>query len=418
MRIICLIFLCALSVASVSFAGQLTRLYAFTGGADGKYPYGPLLLDSAGNLYGVTLEGGIGYGTVFRLSPPLEEGAPWTETVLHTFAGGPSDGASPGGNLILDFAGNLYGVAGAGGLTTCLGGSSSGCGVAFRISPSLEYTILYEFGRVPLDGWDPQGQIAMDTSGAIYGATTFGGLSTYSSGTVFKLTPPTVPGGTWTESVLHVFGTGTDGFEPFGGVTFNADGSLFGTTLFGGTFGRGTVFELSPPPQSGGVWAASVLHDFSPLAGGFGPVSGVTFDSSGNFYGSTAESTGPRADGTVFRLNPPSQTGGPWGGSTLFEFGGQDGSYPNRSTPALDASGNLWITTASGGTYDAGTLVELAPPASSGQSWVQKLVYSFSNSWNGGAPAYGVTIGPDGTLYGTTAGGGDNSSGIVYQYKP
>jgi uncharacterized repeat protein (TIGR03803 family) len=134
MRIICLVLFSALSVASVSFAGQLTRLYAFTGGADGKYPSGPLLLDSAGNLYGVTVEGGIGYGTVYRLSPPLEEGAPWTETVLHTFTGGPSDGTSPGGNLVLDSAGNLSGVAEGGGLTTCLGGSSIGCGVAFRIS--------------------------------------------------------------------------------------------------------------------------------------------------------------------------------------------------------------------------------------------------------------------------------------------
>ncbi len=360
----------------------------------------------------------MGYGTVYRLSPPLEEGTPWTETVLHTFAGGPSDGAGPYSNLIFDSSGNLYGVTEAGGLTTCLGGSSIGCGVVYRISPSLEYTIVYKFGSVPSDGWSPAGQLAMDTSGSIYGTTIFGGMSTYSSGTVFRLTPPAVPGSTWTESVLHVFGTGTDGYWPFGGVAFSADGSLFGTTEFGGTSGGGTVFELSPPAEAGAVWAESVLHDFSRLAGGFGPASGVTFDSSGNFYGSTGESTGPRADGTVFQLNPPSQTGGRWAGSTLFAFGGQDGNGPSYSTPALDASGNLWITTAGGGAYNAGTLVELAPPAFPGQPWVQKLVYSFSNGWNGGSPDFGVTIGPDGTLYGTTSGGGDNSSGIVYQYKP
>jgi uncharacterized repeat protein (TIGR03803 family) len=282
----------------------------------------------------------------------------------------------------------------------------------------LEYTILYEFGSVPSDGWSPKGQLAMDTSGAIYGTTEFSGPSTYSSGTVYQLIPPAEPGGTWTESMLHVFGTGTDGFFPYGGVTFSANGSLFGTTAAGGTYGDGTVFELSPPPQSGGVWAESVLHSFSNQNGGWLPETGVVFDSIGALYGSTVLSSGPRTDGTVFQLSPPSQTGGHWAGSTLFEFGGQDGDDPNTSTPALDASGNLWITTQSGGTSNAGTLVELAPPASPGQPWVKKLVYSFSNGWNGGAPASGVTIGPDGTLYGTTSGGGDNGSGIVYQYKP
>jgi len=235
---------------------QMTVIHDFTGyPSDGAHPAAGLIFDSAGNLYGTTERGGSGVctsksitegcGTVFELS--YVAGA-WKETVVYSFQGTPgNDGANPTANLIFDASGNLYGTTFNGGLQNynCYDAIYfDGCGTVFKLSPSngaWSETVLYEFGR--FDGSTPSGGLVMDKSGNLYGMTSYYG--SYGGGTLYKLAPAT--GGDWTKSVLHNFGTGTDGYYPQGSLIQDSAGNLYGTTYGGGIrYGQGTVFELTP----------------------------------------------------------------------------------------------------------------------------------------------------------------------------
>jgi uncharacterized repeat protein (TIGR03803 family) len=200
------------------------------------------MLDAAGNLYGTTAGGGSarglnGYGTVFELTPTA--GGGWTETVSHIFESTNTDGAHPLGGLISDAAGNLYG--------TTYGNawdSGYGQGTVFeltRTNGGWREKQLHTFNGT--DGAGPRASLILDAAGNLYGTTSGGG--TYGAGTVFELTP--IAGGGWAERVLHNFNNdGTDGAYPYGGLIFDAAGNLYGTTLYGGTYGNGTVFEIAP----------------------------------------------------------------------------------------------------------------------------------------------------------------------------
>jgi len=213
-------------------------LYSFTGGADGREPSAGLIFDAAGNLYGTTLEGGtIGYGVVFKLAPNAD--GTWTESVLHSFTD--ADGGFPQAGLIFDTAGNLYG-------TTLEGGGLAGSyGVVFKLAPNPDGTwtesVLHSFGGP--DGGQVDAGLIFDAVGNVYGTTSDGGSTVCPGGcgVVFKLAPNR--GGTWTESVLHSF-IGTDGEGPAAGLIFDAAGNLYGTTNLGGPHGDGVVFKLMP----------------------------------------------------------------------------------------------------------------------------------------------------------------------------
>jgi uncharacterized repeat protein (TIGR03803 family) len=207
-------------------SGNETVLYIFTGGADGDEPTGALLRDSAGNLYGMTVQGGAANsGTVFKLDPS------GNETVLYSFTGG-VDGGLPLGGLTRDSAGNLYGAAQAGGT------SAAGAGVVFKLDTSGNETALYSFtggddGAFP--GWVTP---VRDSAGNLYGTTTSGG--TAGQGVVFKVDP------SGNETVLHSFTGGSDGGDPLAGLTVGPGGKLYGTTFFGGSMNAGAVFEVKP----------------------------------------------------------------------------------------------------------------------------------------------------------------------------
>jgi len=204
---------------------------------DGKYPATGLIMDKDGNLYGTTQYGGpypgftgLGFGTVFKVSPD------GMETVLWNFADG-SDGAEPQGGLLLDSSGNLYGTASAGGI--------KGGGTVFKLTPDGSESTLWSFGDGTVyDASRPEAGVIMDRRGNLYGTTFYGGLN--DQGTVFELTPPSINGGNWTESVLWSFGKigGPDGYWPTAGVTIDARGNLYGTTPYGGAYGQGIVFEI------------------------------------------------------------------------------------------------------------------------------------------------------------------------------
>jgi uncharacterized repeat protein (TIGR03803 family) len=221
--------------------GTETVLHAFEGPPDGiGLSGGGLLADGAGNIYGVTADGGTsgncgsGCGTVFEISTG------GVYTVLYNFQGvtaSTSDGSFPQSTLIADDAGNLYGTTYSGGSTGC-----SQCGSIFKLAPGGTETVLYAF-QGGSDGRNPNGGLVRDAQGNLYGTASVGGdlrcIRKTSCGLVFRLAPD----GTFT--ILHAFEK-ADGIYPMAGLTIDADGNLYGTTSQGGTFGQGTVFELTP----------------------------------------------------------------------------------------------------------------------------------------------------------------------------
>ena len=291
-------------------------LHGFTGGSDGGDPYGGLIFDGAGNLYGTTFYGGntdfcdeTGCGSVFKLSPA--SGGGYTEAVLYSFAGG-SDGEELWAGLIFDSAGNLYGTTSGGGNTNTGSCGVLGCGTVFKLSPAsgggYTETVLYRFAGGS-DGALPQAGLIFDSAGNLYGTTSQGGNSGY-YGTVFRLAPAS--GGGYTETVLYSFANGSGGYGPQGGLIFDSAGNLYGTALAGGITSSncaqdcGTVFKLSP--ASGGGYSYTVLYSFTGGSDGGNPLAGLIFDSAGNLY-STASMINGNAEGTVFEIGTGPFTG-------------------------------------------------------------------------------------------------------------
>jgi uncharacterized repeat protein (TIGR03803 family) len=248
---------------------------------DGCSPLGGLLRDKAGNLNGTTASCGTSnQGTVFQLSKS------GTETVLHSFAGGSSDGAFPAyTSLLMDAKGNLYGV-------TTQGGASNE-GVVYKLSKSGKLTVLHSFAGGSTDGCNPDGTLAMDKHGNLYGTTT--GCGSSDDGIVWKVSQKD------SETVLHNFTGGSDGADPNGGVVIDMKGNLYGTTVNGGAYSAGTVFEVTP--KAGGGATEKLLHSFGKGSDGTFPYAGLIFDASGNLYGTTYEG-GAYDGGTVFEITP------------------------------------------------------------------------------------------------------------------
>jgi uncharacterized repeat protein (TIGR03803 family) len=419
--------------AAAAFAGSAFAaervIYNFTGGNDG-IGSNDLIADRAGNLFGTTFNGGgsAGAGTVYEISPPVQPGGAWTETILFSFSYAALDsGIGPLGRLVMDSAGNLYG-------TTWLGGPQGG-GVAFELSPpavqggAWTYSLLYAFGGAGLSS--PELGLALDKAGNLYGTTASGGTGACGGGCggVFKLAPPSQPGGAWTETVLFNFsGTFETGGGTSGGLTMDARGALYGTTYRGSGGQAGTVFRLTPPNTKGGHWTHTVLYAFAGFADGADPQAEVVFDKNGNLYGVTSYggSGGPNCFGspcgTVFQLTPTPT--GPWTHTVLYSLnGGTDSGYPERSL-TLDAAGNLFGTagiggdpSCTGGNGDGcGTVFRLAPPAVQGGSWTETILHRFAGGTDGVA-AGGLTSGKGRLLYGPAAGGANND-GLVFALTP
>jgi uncharacterized repeat protein (TIGR03803 family) len=361
-----------------------TLIYQFQGKGsnDASVPNGGLIRDAAGNLYGVTAYGGTGNclllgvqagcGTVYELSPPKQKGGAWTETILYSFPTA-KQGYFPNGDLVFDSARNLYGATAFGGGkgTTCDMFYGGQCGVVFKLSPPKtkggQWTekVLHSFASGN-DGANPNGGLVLNNSGVVYGTTYAGGneggeCGSGGCGTVFKLSPPSMKGRSWTEEVLDRFNPVNSGAaQPAAGVTVRS-GILYGTTVGGGNSGSGTIFQLAQ--RSNGKWIESVLYRFQDRADGSEPRGGVVFDSKGNLYG-TATGGGTVGGGTIFRLQP---SGRSWSFTSLYDFtGAPDGSYPSGNL-TFDKSGDLYGTTQQSGNvqacgnYGCGTVFEVWP---------------------------------------------------------
>ncbi len=394
--------LIVIAVTLVLSSGALAQskfktLHTFTGGeGGGRELNAGLIFDQAGNLYSTTQKGGThDVGAVFKLSP--NQDGSWSESVLYSFRGG-EDGADPFAGLIFDQAGNLYGTTFYGGIANCY----DGCGVVFELSPnqdgSWSENVLYSFTGG--DGGNPFAGMIFDNAGNLYGATSSAGP--YGWGVVFKLSPN--QNGSWSESVLYSFSGGKDGGGPEANLTFDAAGNLYGTAGWGGACGLcGVAFELSP--NADGSWKEKVIHSFKQGGeGGSGP-NGLTFDATGNLYGTTYVS-GAFNSGTVFKLN--SNPDGEWKEKVLHQFtGGKDGGDPVAGMNLIfDATGNLYGTTTFDGNLKCdspngcGVVFKLAPIATGG--WKETVLHTFAGR-PGAFPPAGVIFDAAGNLYGTTS---------------
>jgi uncharacterized repeat protein (TIGR03803 family) len=269
-----------------------TALYHFKGTNDGAWPYGTLVMDGSGNLFGTAFAGGSnGGGTVFELSPTST--GSWNETTIDNLA----FGIYPQAGVTFDSAGNLYGTTSAGG--------STGNGTVFQLSPNgagWTETIIHDFTASNGDGSYPTDKLWIDAAGNVYGTTFWGGtgsdpICVNHCGIIFQLSPV---GGSWQETILHEFHNVPDGGNSYSGLVMDTAGNLFGSTISGGVFhGSGVTFKLSP--TSGGGWTETRFHAFIDGNDGGGP-GGVFLDSAGNVYG-TAVYGGPWQYGVVFKLS-------------------------------------------------------------------------------------------------------------------
>jgi hypothetical protein len=380
--------------AKGSTTWSLNPLYSFAGGADGYNPYN-IIINQAGQIFGETLYGGnsnatncgsTACGTVFELVPPAQGQTQWTKLTLYSFTGN-ADGHTPTG-LTLDNSGNLYGFT--------YGGNGS-CG---------------------------------------YNGTVFG------CGTVYQLSPPPQGQTTWTYHLLYTFAKFSDGEFPAGAPLLDSAGAIYGTTGFGGpgapaacapATGCGIVFKISPPSGNQKTWQRSALFAFDGTNGIGGPTSLIA-DGNGNFYGTTNEGGTDYVDcpasqtygypggcGTAFELSPPANGKKKWKLTSIWSFdNGADGSYPYNT--GLTPVGGAYYTTSSGAypiadTY--GSIVKFTPPGRGGGAWTEATLFTFSNDANGAQPSCALLS--RGTyLYGTTTGTGSGGApyGTIFRIKP
>jgi hypothetical protein len=413
-------------------------------GIGGGGPVGNLILDQAGNLYGVANWGGTNSqansccGTVFRLSKTSS--GRWARTVLYEFTGTP-DGSYPGAGLVLDTTGNLYG-------TTQLGGTHKG-GTVFKLSPTpngfWRETVLHSFhGPSAGDGNAPFSQMVFNSFGNLYGTTTQGGSgncgAAISCGTVFELSPNATGG--WNYTIIYNFdgdgSYGGDGTSPMGPLSMDRQGNLYGTTVTGDSrnnkcgfnFGCGEVFELSPNPTGG--WTKTTVYAFQGEPDGADPYAGVILDTVGNLYGTTSLGGHPTdclafsipGCGVAFALER-NQSGG-WNESTVFAFGDprddvgfHSGAFPYGSL-TFGPSGNLYGTTEYGGTLESGAtgygLVFQLSPSSAGV-WKETILHVF-NLTQGAEPGFGLLSDSSGNLYGSAYNGGQWNDGLLFEIRP
>jgi uncharacterized repeat protein (TIGR03803 family) len=377
-------------------------IYTFTGALDGGDPATALTFDGAGNIYGTTVLGGSSAcGTIFKLVP--KNGSTWRESVLESFDCY-SGGKNPYGGVVLDQHGNLYGTTVSGGSGGSCG--STGCGVVFRLSSRAEM-VLHSFTGND-DGFGPGGAVVFRLYGDLFGTTPDGGKD--GEGVVYQLEHRRNKGNHWRETIVHAFTGGKDGGTgSLGALLVGSGGTLYGVAETGGAYGAGTVYQLilssgkwrfttlyafkgtpdaaSPygglidgpypgyrygttyyggknglgavyvlVPKSSGGYEERVLYSFKGGNDGSAPTSTLLSFSGTTLYGTTSAGGGSCGCGTVFAVDAKSGKE-----KVLHAFsGGSDGAYPYYGVTA-DSSGNLYGTTVAGGTENQGTVYEVTP---------------------------------------------------------
>jgi len=399
MAVIALTMLAAvILLAGIAIPAQAqteTVLYSFqgspSGGPDGAYPTtGPILEGTT--LYGTTSQGGSGgtggNGIVWAVSTTTGK-----ETILYSFQGEPNDGSGPEGGLAY-YKGSFYG--------TTRGGPTQPAetpGTIFKITKSGKkyiYEIFFYFPSGGEGGMYP-GCVTpvFDSAGNLYGTTTGGG--TQGNGIVFKLAP------NGTETVLHSFtDQNGDGGVPQSGVTLDKKDNVYGTTQIGGTYGWGTLYEITAAGKY------SILYNFAGGSDGLYPWNPPVLDKKGNLYGTT-ENGGSGGYGTVYMFDPKTSKK-----TILHNFygGTSDGASPMDGALVFDTEGNIYGTTMGGGTVGSGTIYELTADGTF------TILHSFTDQPDGDDPEGNVVFDKAGNLYTTTYGGGTTTNGAVIKVTP
>lgn len=386
-------------------------LYSFAGGKDGQSPSSDLTLDSEGNLYGTTFFGGEencvyrgetwpGCGTVFELRRTVDG---WKEQILYRFnaSGNNVGGALPAAGLIFDNAGNLYGTT---------EGQPNDCdqGNVFKLSPATSgewtETVLYSFTCG--NGYNPTIDLVFDNKGDLFGVA---------SDIVFELIPQA--NGSWAEVTLHKFNGAPDGLYPDAAVVLDSSGNVYGTTTWGGTgkcyLGCGIVYKLSPAQN--GDWTETVLYNFT-RGRGFAenPSSGLILHDPDHLFLTTV--AGGDGLGALVELTQ-AQKG--WEQRVLYRFYGNPDGYDPIGKVEINA-GVGFGATSRGGTSGLGTIFGLE--RSPANKWRETVLHSFAGGSDGSYPAAGMVSDSHGHLFGTTSAGGTgckgNGCGTVYEITP
>ena len=384
-RAYAVLVLCATTAMSLP-AQTLTTLYSFLDSFGSRPPDDPsgLIQATGGNLYGTTFNGGAnGSGTVFRITPS------GMLTTLYSFCplSGCLDGGGPYAGLVQATNGDLYGT------TCCYGPHGAGtAGTIFKITPSGTLTTLHSFCSQTgcPDGAGPYGALVQATNGDLYGTTSQSGA--YGGGTVFKITP------SGTLTTLHSFCSQTgcpDGAGPYGALVQATNGDLYGTTSQSGAYGGGTVFKITP---SGTL---TTLHSFCSQTGcpDGSPPTGLVQAASGDFYGTTMYG-GASGLGTIFRITPSGTL------ATLYSFVCSQSACPDGTEPSAGlvqaTDGNLYGT-ANGGANAGGTIFKITP---SGTLTTLYSFCFQTGCTDGAYPSAGLVQATNGNFYGTTSEGG------------
>jgi uncharacterized repeat protein (TIGR03803 family) len=400
-----------LAAARGGWAQTFTALYVFKSAASGATPSGSLAMDDQGVLYGATQLGGantqcsagFGCGTVYSLTPPSAPGSAWTETVLWNFGGTQTDGYNPLYGVVRGAEGVLYG-------TTDLGGTGCGCGAVFSLTPPATHgagwteTLIWSFvgGAVQPSG------LVIGSGGVLYGTTRGGGANGF--GTVFSLTPPTSPGGAWTEADLWTFNTREQGFAPNPGVVIGQDGTLYGSTSAGGEpngLAHGIIFSVTPPAVPGGQWSEATIYTESHSTPG--QIISVGLGADGVLYGTTGFLHRKSKGGTVFSLTPPASQHQSWTREPVWTFPAasnesQIADIPDGPLVFQKRTGGIFGTSSNG--HGLGAVYKLLAPTSPGSAWRHRVLA------NGVFITVGLYHGA--VLYGTEA----SETGAVWSLVP
>jgi len=398
------VMLVSLALGNNSEAQTVTVLHTFTvNQGDGYNPISPVIAAPDGTLYGTTYSGGDlsctfgagGCGTVFQ---ETLSGGKWTYSTIHEFEGtnGVGDGCCQGSTLARDKAGRLYGVTTGGSL-----------GKIFRMTPGAagkpwHFEILYTFQNMS-DGEFPLTPLAIDGSGAVYGITPSGNLSSCPNGcgAVFQIVPPATKGGAWTENALYQFTGASDGSAP-NTMIMDHSGVIYGTTNFSGVVngscpsGCGVVFRLAP--SGTGSWTYSVIYTFEGAPDG-NPYGSLFEAPSGALYGLAFNNSRQE----IFKLTPPAGGSGSWTRTVAY--------VPRGGISYLTEGGKGVLYGVEVGDFDinAGSLFQLTPQTSGG--YARKVLANFNNGPDRNPNA--VTVGPSGVLYGTLSGGSSDGGMVI-----